>query len=296
MQIGAGQLKHLIFALLTVAFGQAALAEPSLREVSNFEWDHPAPWFGGLSGIEVAADGASATIINDKGNLLRARFQRTKGQITGVSLQSRTKMRRPNGAPLKGDERDTEGLAIAANKKTYVSFEFRDRVTTFAPASGITTSLPRHKDFETFNTNSGLEALAIHPDGTLYALPERPPPSTKMTPIYRFDGTSWRIAYHLPPRGAYLPVGADFAADGRLYLLERALTPLGFSSRIRRLTLGAQSAKAETLTTTLPGAYDNLEGISVWTDATGATRLTLVSDDNFLALQRTQIVEFTLTE
>lgn len=272
------------------------MADPSLREIGNFKWDRAEQWFGGLSGIEVSDDGTTATFINDRGSLLQTRINRTNGVISSVDLVSRILLSHPNGDPLKGDERDTEGLAIGNNGDAYVSFEFRDRVTTLVTDSGATASLPRHPDFDGFNTNSGLEALAIHPDGTLYALPERPTKNSDFTPIYRYDGTRWTIAYKIPPKGAYLPVGADFDAQGRMYLLERALTPLGFSSRIRRVTLTPTRATGLTLLATLPGAYDNLEGISVWNDANGITRLTLISDDNFLPVQRTQIVEFSVTE
>ena len=40
-----------------------------------------------------------------------------------------------------------------------------------------------------------------------------------------------------------------------------------------------------------PGTFDNLEGLSVWTDETGALRLTMISDDNYNRFQETQIVE-----
>ena len=44
-----------------------------------------------------------------------------------------------------------------------------------------------------------------------------------------------------------------------------------------------------------PLRYDNLEGISVWRDDMGI-RITLISDDNFGFLQRTELVEFRLLE
>ena len=50
-----------------------------------------------------------------------------------------------------------------------------------------------------------------------------------------------------------------------------------------------------TLLQTDPGTFDNLEGLAVWRDATGL-RATMISDDNFLALFRSQIVEFRLPE
>ena len=49
----------------------------------------------------------------------------------------------------------------------------------------------------------------------------------------------------------------------------------------------------EILLTTRPLQYDNLEGISVWDDGQGI-RLTMISDDNFLIVQRTELVEYRL--
>jgi hypothetical protein len=41
---------------------------------------------------------------------------------------------------------------------------------------------------------------------------------------------------------------------------------------------------------------DNMEGLSVHRDASGALVLTLISDDNFSPLQRTLLLQFTLAE
>ncbi len=41
------------------------------------------------------------------------------------------------------------------------------------------------------------------------------------------------------------------------------------------------STDDETLFDSTTGTYDNLEGLSVWRDAGGAIRLTMISDDNF---------------
>jgi hypothetical protein len=43
-------------------------------------------------------------------------------------------------------------------------------------------------------------------------------------------------------------------------------------------------------------AIDNMEGLSVHRTASGETVLTLISDDNFSVLQRTLLLQFTLTE
>src|SRR5262249_16958623 len=44
----------------------------------------------------------------------------------------------------------------------------------------------------------------------------------------------------------------------------------------------------------LGNAIDNMEGLSVHRSASGETVLTMISDDNFSALQRTLLLQFTL--
>jgi len=67
----------------------------------------------------------------------------------------------------------------------------------------------------------------------------------------------------------------------------------GFSSRVRRLEIG--TGAVETVFQSPIGDHDNLEGLAVWRDESGAIRLTMVSDDNFRrALQETEFVEYVL--
>ena len=92
------------------------------------------------------------------------------------------------------------------------------------------------------------------------------------------------------------PHDLEIGPDGRLYLLERAFTGFAFRSRVRALTLGPKRAvTSETLLTTPSWRHDNLEGLSVWKDAQNRIRLTMISDDNFRAIQRTQFVEYVVT-
>ena len=68
----------------------------------------------------------------------------------------------------------------------------------------------------------------------------------------------------------------------------------GFRSRIRRVDLS--NGASETLLTSAPWDFDNLEGIAAWQDSEGHTRLIAVSDNNFMALQRTEFFEFIVTD
>ncbi|MBD3665559.1 esterase-like activity of phytase family protein [Sulfitobacter sp. TSTF-M16] len=279
-----------------ICAGHVARAEPVLELTANVIWERKEPWFGGFSGIEVDAQGRSMTVISDRGRLVTTRMIRDDGRLEGLQLVTQTPLKYAKGGQLGPRFTDAEGLAVGAEGQAYISFELTHRVAQLDPETGQTRVLGGHADFDALQINSGLEALAIDPDGALFALPERSGEETRPFPLYARRAGQWDIAARIPRRGPFLPVGADFDSAGRFYLLERALTPLGFRSRIRRFNLAAPALGEATLLTTGPGRFDNLEGLSIWEDAQGHRHLTLISDDNFYRIQRTQIVEFTLTE
>ena len=71
----------------------------------------------------------------------------------------------------------------------------------------------------------------------------------------------------------------------------------GFRTRIRRFTLGPGGFENEEIVLeTGFGDLDNMEGIAVWRDENGATRITLISDDNQSFLQSTIFAEYILDE
>ncbi len=265
---------RLSVALIWLA--SASLADPLtyLRSISL-------EGLGGLSAIEVEPGGTPALVLSDRGTGHRFDIIRTGDTGRIANLET---------IRLPYPDRDTEGLA-KSQSGTFYSYEDPGRVSR---SNG--EPLPSHPDFARYDENGSLEALAAAPDGTLYTLPERSSARHEPFPIYRFRGGSWDIIALLPRRGPFQPTGADIGPDGLLYILERAFTALGFRSRIRRLDPERPDAGAKTLITTPLGLHDNLEGISVWRSDTGATCLTLVSDDNFLSIQTSELVEYALTE
>ncbi len=278
--------------MIALALAAPLRAEPVLRLLSETEWQVDADWFGGFSGIEVLENGDVLYVISDRGTLLSVQAQRENDALQNLKITDAKPVVGPNGRPLVKRERDLEGLAIAPGGAFFASFENDHRVAMLDPLTGRATNLPGHPDFDDFAVNGGFEALAAHPDDRLFALVETAADASGTTPLYTFENGVWRVHARLPLSGPFRPVGADFDAQGRLYLLERTLTPLGFRSRIRRADIDVSPARIETLFASFPAAFDNLEGLAVWTDSAGGTRLTLISDDNFFALQTTQIVEF----
>jgi hypothetical protein len=193
---------------------------------------------------------------------------------------------------------DAEGLAIRADGRILVSYENQHRVWAYLSLDAA-ARLPRAPAFRDLQPNSGLEALAVDSDNRLYAIPERSGSLKRPFPVWVYSSATetWSHAYDLPRRGGFLVVGADFGPDGLLYVLEREFTGWGFRSRVRRFAITAQGMTSEeTLFETYTRKHDNLEGIAVWRDANGVIRLTMVSDDNFRAFQRTEFVEYSVVE
>lgn len=278
------------------ACGPALTAENGIAEfVGSHTWTNSANRFGGYSGIEILDGGSRFAVIGDRGTIVAGDFQREAGRITGVRSGPILDLRDSDGTDLDRFETDAEGLAIGADGRMYVSFEGEHRVWAYRDPRSAATALPAHPDFELLDLNSGLEALAIDPAGRLYAMPERSARETRLFPVYRFENGAWDIPFSIARRGSFLPVGADFGPDGRLYLLERYVTIFGFRNRIRSFRVTGDSIGDEReILVTGAGDHDNLEGLTAWRDAAGNIRLTMISDDNLRPFQITEFVEYRL--
>lgn len=280
-------------AILTLWALAAPAASPrKVQFVGSYTWPSSAHNLGGFSGLELSDNGRDFTVISDRAGLFTGSFKRNGLRITGVSTGGPIRLRDPKGRALKGWRADSEGLAIGPDGRVFVSFEGDHRVWSYTNHKRA-ARVPSHKAFEAFQGNSGLEALAINAKGQLFAIPERSGKLTRPFPVWRYSGKRWTTPFSLRRDGGFLPVGADFGPDGKLYLLEREFTGFGFRSRVRRFSLSNTQVKfEETLLETNVWRHDNLEGLSVWRDASGHIRLTMVSDDNFRKLQRTEFVEY----
>ncbi|MDO5612611.1 MAG: esterase-like activity of phytase family protein [Paracoccus sp. (in: a-proteobacteria)] len=282
---------------LALAALPASASAQTLDHIGTWVWRVPGDTdFGGFSGIELTADGTGFHAVTDRAHLYWGTIQRNdNGQITGFSITGRTHLTDSRGNPLPpGRLGDSEGIAIAPDGTIWISFEGLDRIAAYATPQSRATRIPPPRALADLRINSGMEALAIAPNGAIIAVPERSGHPDRPFPVLRWQNDAWDVPFTIPRRGRFLPTGADIGPDGRLYLLERDFRGLlGFSSRIRRFNLDGTGEQV--LLETRPLQYDNLEGISVWNDGT-ALRLTLIADDNFNILQRTEIVEYRLTE
>lgn len=293
--------------VLALGLQGSASPHPPPGFFAAYTWAVDQPAFGGFSAIRLR-DPTRFVAVSDRGTFVEGVLTRNAdGRITGVSAGQITPLTTDGKTPLRDPRNDSEGLALAPDGGFYVSFETAARVLRYDRLDGPAKSLPIPRAFEDFQRNAGLEAVAVGADGTIYTLPERSTPaqggffsrynasaSDADFPVFRFRRGAWDQPFVMPRDGEFLPTDADVGPDGRLYVLERAFFGLGgFASRVRSFALSDSAlTDARTLFESPPGLHDNLEGLSVWRDASGAIWLTMISDDNFRAFQRTEIVEY----
>ncbi|NAZ37320.1 esterase-like activity of phytase family protein [Rubellimicrobium sp. CFH 75288] len=300
--------RRTLLAALGAGAGALALGGPFRAQGSTggaeflgrYTWTETWRGFGGFSALDLSADGLSFTALSDRAFLVRGRLERDAlGAVAAVEAGGPEPLLDIHGEPLRGLRADSEGIAVAPDGTTWISFEGNARVRREGRHPGEPPELlPRHPDWERLGSNASLEALAIDDEGRLYTLPERPFSRERAFPVWRWDGTEWAEIFRLPVRDGFAMVGADIGPDGRLVLLERRFAGWGFASRIRRVHLDGSAE--EVLLTTDTGTHDNLEGIAVWEDREGrwggGLRATMISDDNQRFFQRTEFVDYRLPD
>lgn len=292
-----GPLAATSIAIL-LAFG-ASVQAAGLEYLGTHIWREQDIHFGGFSAIELGADGNEFHALTDRAHLFWGRIQRDEdSRIIGMEIKGRSNLKDGNGQPLpRGIRGDSEGMAIGPDGMIWVSFEGQHRVAGYADPHAPALQLPRPPRLPELSVNEGFESLAILPDGSLMTMPESSPSPEAPFPVLHFRDGEWIQPYTIRRDGNWLAVGSDYGPDDWFYLLERDFHGImGFSSRIRRMRLTDDGpADEQILLETMPLQFDNLEGISVWHDGQHV-RMTLISDDNFLFLQRTELVEFRVIE
>lgn len=253
--------------------------------------DHPK--FGGFSGLLV--DSGHLIAISDFGWWLLADLDDRADGLYPVRAGF-APMRDSAGDVLDRGGRDAESLTIR-DGSLVVGFE-RDHRIAFHIQDGKLGDDFYHRNFENLSFNKGLEGLATTPDGWLIAISERQEERGHPVFIVRYSGEVDRM--WLPADSYHSVTGADVGPDGRLYVLKRDFSLMvGLSIRIERYELDEEGFPLPATRKVIArfdsiSGIDNMEGISVWTDKSGQTRLSLISDDNYNAFQRTLLMDFTV--
>ena len=271
-------------------------------------------YFGGYSALVLDPSGRSLLAISDAGAWLRANLDYDGRKLKGLSEVVLGPVLGADGKPLRDDrERDSEGMTLfdgdTRQGTAYVSFERKHRIARypftaerFGPPAG---TIPLPAGAKAMSVNRGIEAMAViragKLKGTLVAFAEGLADRSGNLQGWLIGGpTPGGIV--LKRLGGFDITDAAALPDGGIVVLERRFRfSEGIKMRIRRVAAGELKRGAVMQGDVLLEAddslnIDNMEAIAAHRAASGETVLTLMSDDNFSALQRTLIMQFTLPD
>lgn len=275
----------------------------SLIYLGGLELTSPDPRFGGLSALDVSADGTRLVAVGDEGIWFTARIgYDRRGRLANVTdgdirplLDARA---RPFRTKALGD---AESVARLADGSYVVSFERVHRLVRYAKIGGPGQPFPAPAFLSASPPNRGAEAMTRLQDGNLLIFSEGLEAKPGIAAGWIGTGRNWR-AVGWKRTGIYVPVGAATRDDGTVFVLERRFTVAGgVGTRVSVLARDAiRPGKIfqgrEIAQLFAPLVHDNFEGISVRRDKTGRTLIYLISDNNFSSLQHTYLLLFALAE
>lgn len=250
--------KLLLATAVALSFGAAQAADFSLRVIGATSLPTGTQFqgveFGGISGIDRAADGSYWAIADDRGGergtprFYNLSLDYDAAGFNGVTINSQTYMQRPDGTTFPSNARtvDPEGIRVAPNGNLYWSSEGNwnaNAASRYQPfVREMTTSGAFVREFATpamYNyvdnattggrNNKLFEALTVTPDGTIYtanedALVQDGPLTsisngsvvrlTALDPVSGAAGAQY--AYELPPIPVDAAPGAPFGPDNGL--------------------------------------------------------------------------------
>jgi hypothetical protein len=216
----------------------------------------------------------------------------------------------PDGrAMASGRSFDTESIAQDGGT-LYVGIERVNRIVRFDygrdgfAARAQPVEVPA--GVRTLPYNKGLETLVFVPPGdrlggTLIAISERGLDRSGNIRGFLIGGPL-PGTFTIKRRTDFDISDGALTPAGDLLILERKFSwQTGLFIRLRRIPLAAIAPGAVVdgrvlFDADLGQEIDNMEGLSVHRSARGDTVLTMISDDNFSALQRTLLLQFTLTQ
>ncbi|MER0239267.1 esterase-like activity of phytase family protein [Fulvimarina sp. MAC8] len=281
----------------------------ALSYVGGFSFSAFGSGVAGISGLVVDTDGEGFTAITDIGDWVTGRIARdASGAPTGLKDVEVEPLTGTDGSALEGKiESDAEGLARRGDN-LLVSFERRPRILSYPVVNKrIVTpaEVPQPIPLYELRANEGLEALAVAPPGSslsgaLITFAEGSIDTNGNLFAAIVDGPQSGI-FKIRKDERWDVTDADFLPDGDLLVLERRYDGFtsGLGARIRRvagnrISPGALVDGDIIFEADLSEEIDNMEGLAIWQDDAGRTRLILISDNNNSFLQRNLLLEFVL--
>ncbi len=251
--------------------------------------------FGGLSGLAVVQPG-SLLAINDAGAFFWIGIDAETGHPSEIGAMSYMLDARGDVFANKRDG-DSEGLDFR-DGLAIVSFEQEHRISAFdlgqcgaAARAAAVVSLPPVLDGMLLAENRGPEALSLVGDTLSVGYEMRKSGGSPVGSV-NSDGSLSDIETTEQPL-LYLMTGMDVEGDVSARIF-RAYDPIRGARVILQVDRGGQRIAEGTFKRPLP--VDNFEGVAIGTSPAGATRIWLISDDNFSANQRTLLLALDLPD
>lgn len=255
----------------------------------------PDPRFGGISAMHV--EDGKVTALSDAGVLLHFELP---GDGTSRLLQVQPL---PGTAEEKRD-RDTEAIAVHGDE-AWVAFERLNAVARFRRGDWRLVAAAYPHAMREWRGNSGPEALVRLSDGRFLIFSEGRDDAGPFSDVLLFEGDpaesrtrATLLRYRRIP--GYRVTDAALLPDGRLLVLNRRFHIFeGVAARLvivdlPRLEPGATLEGTEIAELRAPLIVDNMEALAVTREA-GRTIVRIASDDNFMAIQRSLLLEFEFT-
>ena len=253
--------------------------------------------FGGISAMRVEGD--RVTALSDAGTVLSFRLPRRRG-----AMPLRVE---PLSQRIIRDESfyDTESMLFEGGR-AWIGFERLNAVARYRRDGWQLESHARPPAMRRWRANLGAEAMVRLPDGRFLVFAEGRSGDGPYSPVVLFAGDPAErgtpaalLRYRRVP--GYRITDAALLPDGRLLTLNRGFgffegpTAIVTIAPLAGLAPGSTIAGRAIAELRAPLAVDNMEALSVTREG-GRTIVRLASDDNFMALQRSLLLEFALDE
>jgi hypothetical protein len=246
----------------------------ALRLVGAWELNAADPRLDGLSALQI--DGAQFLALSDSGVVVR--FDRPGAANPTISFRDLPsgpgRVDRKSGNDSEALARDPEG------RGWWVAFEWFHQLRLYDP-DFLRTLAVKPLDGSRWSENGGIEGL-VRDDVSLVLVAE----DGKL--ISRFDGET--IAPLPSMSGSRRLSDAAALADGRILLLQRTLSPLGFRNALA--IYDPTSGRTIDLASLPLGHLDNAEGLAVERLVSGRLRVWIITDRDSRARGRTLLAAF----
>ncbi len=253
------------------------------------------PRFGGLSAMHV--EGGQVLAISDDAHLMR--FPLPGAGPARVAI---TPLRAGPGDRESKFNRDTEAMLVEGDR-VWLAYERHNMIWRHRRSDWAAESASRPRLMRRWGRNSGAEAMVRLADGRFLVFAEGG--GGTFSAVAMFDGDPAdpavrAVGLRLRRLPGFRITDAGLLPDGRLLILSRRFDWMtGFSAKLavadtNRLREGATIEPREIAHFAPPLTADNFEALSVAREG-GRTIVRIASDDNFLRLQRTLLLEFELT-